>query len=178
VDLHRLLGVQPEVWRSLESRCEFKGHGRSKGRSAVDQAIDDLYIAVNMIGQVFLGHPERPKVFFPEDLARGCWQSFHLNHDVSLFLCSAMVVLDPHLLRSEPSPNERNSPLIIDSDAMKPCPIALQGFQAVSRRRPQVPQLSGVMKHVELPPHNAGDGLPWDPLFEAAIDEERLRCLI
>jgi hypothetical protein len=40
-------------------------------------------------------------------------------------------------------PHETDSPLVIDSDAVLPLAVALQGFELVSRWDPQARQLSG-----------------------------------
>jgi hypothetical protein len=49
-----------------------------------------------------------------------------------------MVVYNFNFVGVSGHPFETNSPLLVDSDAMLPFPVALQGFQCVSRRNPEI----------------------------------------
>lgn len=47
-------------------------------------------------------------------------------------------------------PNEADTPLVVDPDAVLANPVALQRFQAVARRRTQVSQFGGSVEHQQL----------------------------
>ena len=49
-------------------------------------------------------------------------------------------------------PDETNSELIIDPDAVLSFSVSLQSFKTVSGRYQQVRQLGGVVEHSQLPP--------------------------
>jgi hypothetical protein len=57
-------------------------------------------------------------------------------------------------------PYETDTPLIVDSDAALPCPVALQLLQSVARRRAKVSQLNSRMEHEQLPGGDIQDVLP------------------
>jgi hypothetical protein len=52
-------------------------------------------------------------------------------------------------------PPETDTPLVIDSDTVLPCPIPLELLQAVAGRRTQIIERVGGMKNNELTEHSA-----------------------
>ena len=61
-----------------------------------------------------------------------------------------MVIDDFDLVRVSVAPDEAQSPLVIDPDAVLPGPVTLQGFQTVTRWLPQILKDMGSREHVEL----------------------------
>jgi len=57
------------------------------------------------------------------------------------------------------APEEADTPLVIDPDAVLSLSVAMQGFQAISRRRHQVTQFRGAVQLPKLPA-----GIPLDRL--------------
>src|SRR3990172_5602435 len=70
----------------------------------------------------------------------------HLVHGIVL----SVIVHDLHLLRPGVGPDEAQPPLVVDADAVLPGAIALQRFEPICRRCAQIPQLRGVIEHLEL----------------------------
>jgi hypothetical protein len=50
------------------------------------------------------------------------------------------------------APGETDAPLVIDADAVLPCPVATQSFQPVARRRPEVIKRCGGVQHEQFDP--------------------------
>ena len=71
-----------------------------------------------------------------------------------------MVVRDLHIVNVALRPAEADPVLIIDPDTVPTFPLALQYFQAVTRRRPQVIQASGGIEVHELPECEVRDLVP------------------
>ena len=63
-----------------------------------------------------------------------------------------MVIDDLNLVGIPITPDETNSPLVIDADAVLPSPVAVQGFQPVSRWHAQVLQRPSTVQVFELAP--------------------------
>ena len=71
-----------------------------------------------------------------------------------------MVINDLDLLGAPVLPNEANAPLIVDSDAMLPAPIApFHRFEAIPSGRPQIWKLRCSSQHVEFPKGHIAKGL-------------------
>src|SRR5438270_1650642 len=70
VEIHRLLGVQPEFRRGPESRAELQRHLRCNTRSAIYDPVDHLDLAAEVIGHLPLRQTERLQELLPQDLAR------------------------------------------------------------------------------------------------------------
>ncbi len=68
-----------------------------------------------------------------------------------------MIIHDLDIVCVPFAPNEADTPLVVDPDAVLPLSVAVQGFQAISRRRYQVSQFRGA---VQLPKLPAGIPLP------------------
>src|SRR5271167_2059749 len=64
----------------------------------------------------------------------------------------SVVVDNFDMVRTLLGPGEADAPLIVDADRMLAAALALHGFEAVRRRRPQIAEVAGVMKHVQLAP--------------------------
>jgi hypothetical protein len=69
----------------------------------------------------------------------------------------SMVIDDFNARRACLSPYEAHAPLVIDANAVLPCPIPAQSFQSVTRRRSQVSQLHRIVQHLQLPLCNVLD---------------------
>src|SRR5438094_8261905 len=63
-----------------------------------------------------------------------------------------MVVHDFHVQRILALPAEANAPLVIDTDAVLPVPVALQRFKPISRRSAQISQAPGLVQQQQLSP--------------------------
>jgi hypothetical protein len=61
-----------------------------------------------------------------------------------------VVIDDLDTIRPPNCPDEADSPLPIDPDAMLPCAIAPQGFQMIVRRHGKIPQYLGIVEHSQL----------------------------
>src|SRR5690606_3633705 len=65
---------------------------------------------------------------------------------------SSVIVHQLSVLGIRPSPLETQPELIVDPDAVLPCPIPLQGFQSIARQNPQVVQPTGAMQDRQIDP--------------------------
>jgi hypothetical protein len=65
-----------------------------------------------------------------------------------------MVVNDLNVLCAPITPDEAETPLVVDTNAMLPFPVAMQCFQAIPRWRCQVAQFGSA---VQLPKFSARD---------------------
>jgi hypothetical protein len=86
-----------------------------------------------------------------------------------------MIVDDFDIFGSLIGPNEADTPLIIDADGMLPAPVTGKRLQSICRWDPQVAEVLGMVKHVELA-HGlffkgleTPDELPKPELFGGAI---------
>ena len=79
-----------------------------------------------------------------------------------------MVVDDPDIVRVSRSPAKTDPPLRIDPNTVLASSIALELFQAITGRQPQVVEDRRCIKHAELTERdflNVGAQLPhWSPL--------------
>jgi hypothetical protein len=62
-----------------------------------------------------------------------------------------MVVDDLDVVPVTVSPDEAQAPLVVDSNAVLPRAISLQGFEPVSGKRSEIFERARAMKHFELP---------------------------
>jgi hypothetical protein len=68
------------------------------------------------------------------------------------------------------APNEADTPLVVDPDAVLPLSVAVQGFQAISRRRYQVSQFRRAVQLPKLPARNMLDSpktSAWQPMVKS-----------
>src|ERR1035438_6074541 len=72
-------------------------------------------------------------------------------------IASLMIIDNLDVLRSALSPDETDSPLVVDSDAMLTLPVAGQSLDPVSRNRRDVFQFFGIVEHSQLPPRYLRD---------------------
>ena len=63
-----------------------------------------------------------------------------------------MVVHNFHVQRIFALPAEANPPLVIDTDAVLPVPVALQRFKPISRWSAQILQAPGLVQQQQLSP--------------------------
>jgi hypothetical protein len=70
-----------------------------------------------------------------------------------------VIVHDLNIVCIPFTPNEAETPLVVDSDAIFPCSVAVQSFQAISGRRNQVSQFRGAVQLPKLPARDMLDGL-------------------
>ena len=71
----------------------------------------------------------------------------------------SVVVDELDALRASVSPDEDESPLVVDSDAVEALKVSSESLEPVSWRRAQIEELVGCVDHVELPlggPYEAG----------------------
>jgi len=68
-----------------------------------------------------------------------------------------MVVGDAHIMRVAAAPTEDESPLGVDSNAVKTAKIPSQSFEAVSGRRAKVGQRPGGLEYVQLTQSSLSD---------------------
>jgi hypothetical protein len=76
-----------------------------------------------------------------------------LSHEFPL-----VIVDDLYVVGVPFSPSEAQAPLVVDPDAVLSLSAAMQGFQAISRWRPQVTQIGGAVQLPKFSPCNALDG--------------------
>jgi hypothetical protein len=85
-----------------------------------------------------------------------------------------VVVDDLDILRSIRGPNETDTPLVIDPDAVLAFPIALEGLQAIAWGYPQVVQRR---RPVELLEFAQGGTFHADPAPDPSPEKQGLRIL-
>src|ERR1700675_2007057 len=66
-----LLGVEPKLGRDPKRGAQLQGHLGGHGAAAIDDAVDDLDIATEVICQLLLSHAKGNQEFLAKDLARG-----------------------------------------------------------------------------------------------------------
>jgi hypothetical protein len=66
------------------------------------------------------------------------------------FLFSSVVIDNLYVFRAVLFPEEADSEFFVDSNAELASPVALQGFQSISGRHPEVPQFRGEVNPVQL----------------------------
>src|SRR5579872_2429172 len=76
---------------------------------------------------------------------------------VRLFTRASMVVDDFDVMRLAISPNEANSPLVVDPNTMLPGAVALEGLQAVAGRNSKIVQSPSRMEVHQFPPRDPLD---------------------
>ncbi|PWC62089.1 hypothetical protein TSH7_15800 [Azospirillum sp. TSH7] len=69
-----------------------------------------------------------------------------------------MVINDLHLVDAVLAPDEADTPLVVDADAMLPSSISSERFQSVPRWRTQILQHCRSVQHVQSPNSDFGDG--------------------
>jgi len=82
-----------------------------------------------------------------KDLARVGGDAVGGDHGVT---CS-VVIGKAHIKSFRTLPSEDKAPLVVDSDAVKPDQISLQGFKVIVRRGFEVPKVHGGIQHVKFP---------------------------
>jgi hypothetical protein len=70
-----------------------------------------------------------------------------------------VIIDDLNIVRIAFSPNETETPLVIDPNAILARSVAMQRFQAISWWRPQISQFSGGVQLPYLPARNSLDCL-------------------
>ena len=70
-----------------------------------------------------------------------------------------MVIDDLNVVRVPLAPNEAKAPLVVDPDAVLSFAVAVQCFQAISRRRHQVSQFCGAVQLAKFPARDTLDCL-------------------
>jgi hypothetical protein len=70
-----------------------------------------------------------------------------------------MVIHYLHILDAAIFPDKANSVLVIDPDAVLAAPIAMQGFQPISRRYLEIIDCARRIEHFQFPPRRALNGL-------------------
>ncbi len=65
-----------------------------------------------------------------------------------------MIIDDLDVIAVTITPDETDSPLLVDADGMLPLPVSVQGFQLVSRRKGEHTQLRRRMQLQQLPQRN------------------------
>ena len=63
-----------------------------------------------------------------------------------------MVVDDFDFMRGAILPDETDSPLTVDADAVLACSVTSEGFQAIARRNTEGVELGRCVQHQQLPP--------------------------
>src|SRR5664280_602692 len=110
VKIDGLLCVHPEVRRSAEGRAEPQRHLGRYGAPAVDDAVHDLDIALQVVGQNPLAQPERDEKLFTENLSGGCRLA---AAQAVTHLHTSVVIPDVDVNRTG------DPPLVVDPDAME-----------------------------------------------------------
>jgi hypothetical protein len=82
-----------------------------------------------------------------------------------------VVVDDLDVVGCAVAPHEAHAPLIVDANAVLPCPITSECLQPIARRHAQVIQPGGDFQLLQLAQRGT---LDVDPPFDAAAFEQRL----
>ena len=144
VKLIGVLTVKPE----LRAVAEVGGKAHSRVRRNASLSGNDTLNAALRHGGVH----GKTVLAYAQGLQELLIQYFpwmHRRHAV-VHLHLLMVIGDFHRAGVSFFPDETESPLVIDTDAVLACPVSFQGFKAVSRRNAQVLQAGGVVQHFEL----------------------------
>jgi hypothetical protein len=70
-----------------------------------------------------------------------------------------MIVDDLNVVGVPFAPDKAKTPLVVDPNAVLPLSVTVQSFQAISRRRHQVPQFRSAVQLPKFPPRDMLDGL-------------------
>jgi hypothetical protein len=102
--------------------------------------------------------PERFHEILEQNLSRMDWvQSLCLSHrQISGF---SVAVHDFDVMCIAFAPGETEPPLVVDANAVRPCPVPFQRFKLVSRRNAKILQPEGSVQVQQLAPRNTFDRL-------------------
>jgi hypothetical protein len=116
-----------------------------------------------LLGYTILGQPQLIKDLFEVDTGM-YWSNAGLSHR-----SSSMVIYDLHSFCMPISPQETNSPLVVDTDTMFSLAITLQRLKPVRWWKPKILQPHGCVNRIE--PHERSLlNLPWELPHELAIE--------
>lgn len=89
-----------------------------------------------------------------------------------------MIVDDLHFVRVAALPAEAHAPLVVDTNAILPCPVPPQFLQAIARRHAKILELLCGVEHDKLLQHHAmkvarqaTDAFPREEALRVAIGE-------
>ena len=95
----------------------------------VDYAVDDFHIAADVIGDLFLRHPERLQELLFQYFSRGRRLAQH-SHSID----PLVVIGDSHHHGATGSPPKHDAPLIVDPDAEVSVHPAFQSLEPIAGR--------------------------------------------
>jgi hypothetical protein len=141
-----LLQVQPELWTVTEETGKAQSGVRCNTTAAVDDVSDPGRRDSNLQSERILGHSERCEKLLAQHFPRMRRNSPNIptrnrpfdRHVIQLHCLRSVVVGYLDFMRSVLLPDEANSKLIIDSDAVLARPITLECLQPVPRRSLEV----------------------------------------
>jgi hypothetical protein len=117
-----------------------------------------------LLCQAILGQPELIENLFEVDTGM-YWGNAGLGHKLS-----SMIIYDLHSFCMPISPQEINSPLVVDTDTMFSFAVTPQRLKPVRRWKPKILQLHGCVNRIEPHERSLLD-LSWIPLHELAVED-------
>jgi len=143
------LQVEPPTGARAEVAGETQGGVRRDRAMAAHNLAYAHGRDVEGVGQRALAQAERFKEVVQQDFARMHRREFRFH--------GSMIIHNFNVMRVLALPAEANAPLVVDADAVLSGAVALQGFQVIAGRQPQVAQLARTVKLRELAERHALD---------------------
>ncbi len=75
MEINSALSIEPEARGCSESRTELERHFRGHGNPSIHDAIDNLDVTANVVGELFLRHAEGLEKLLPQDFTGSRWRS-------------------------------------------------------------------------------------------------------
>jgi len=141
------LESEPQVGRDAKILGQSKRRVRSNGTLPVDDRADASRRDGDLASELVDADTQRFHEFFPQDLAG----MDRIEQFLACHRHTSMVINNLDLIGITVSPDEANSPLVIDANAVLALAVASQCLKPVPRRDLQVLQHSSAMEIQQLP---------------------------
>jgi hypothetical protein len=150
------LEIQPKTCAGIEVPCEPKGGIRRDSAALVHDLRNARYRDMKIEREPVHAELKRFHELGAQNLARmDGWKAFlRLRHE-----CPLVIIDDLYVVGVPFAPNKAQTPLVVDPNAVLSLSVAMQGFQAISRRRCQVSQFRGGIHLPKLPARDTLDCL-------------------
>lgn len=138
------LAVKPKRLAVAKIRCKADGGIGGNATLSSNDVLDTALRHPRVEGESRLADAQGLEEFFIEDFARMDGRHTVIHGKL------LVVVNDFHGIGVAVTPDKANSPLVIDTDAVLPYAVALEGFKPVPRRDSQILERDRVVKDFEL----------------------------
>ena len=163
------LGIEPETRRLPEETAQPQGGIQRVGSLAVNDLVHPACRNPQGASERVLRETHRLHIFLQQDFPRSDVVKIGFAHD------GLMVIDDLNLVRVSVAPDKADAPLVVDADAVRSGSSALEGFEPVTRRHPQILQM---FRLVEPDQFAQGDALDFSRQFSRRDFQPNLLSLL